>query len=183
MGGVKVQGKTHVAIGMATGSLYSMLTHQTPFSALLITITASISAKAPDWDTANEGSTYIVNPLGSLLFHGLQNKIKHRTLTHSIVGLLVWLSTFLLVAVLVYSYYPNTLLLLIFKNFLIGNALGYTSHLLADMLTNRGVPLFYPVGDRIKAPLTLRYNSPVEGLLIFLSVGITIWSLSEVIWR
>lgn len=44
--------------------------------------------------------------------------------------------------------------------------LGYGSHLLCDMTTNRGVPLFYPIRNKkIKMPVTFKVGSKM-GILI-----------------
>ena len=50
---------------------------------------------------------------------------------------------------------------------------GYMSHIIADMFTNRGVPLFYPfIKKKFKMPLTFRVGSwqgkIVEGLIMAL---------------
>jgi inner membrane protein len=53
--------------------------------------------------------------------------------------------------------------------------LGYSTHLLGDMLTNRGVPLFYPFKNKkVKLPLTYRVGSKIGNLieLILVAAGL-----------
>jgi inner membrane protein len=53
--------------------------------------------------------------------------------------------------------------------------IGYSTHLLGDMLTNRGVPLFYPFKNKkVKLPLTYRVGSKIGNLieLILVVIGL-----------
>lgn len=53
--------------------------------------------------------------------------------------------------------------------------IGYSTHLLGDMLTNRGVPLFYPFKNKkVKLPLTYRVGSKIGNLieLILVAAGL-----------
>lgn len=59
--------------------------------------------------------------------------VGHRTLTHSLLGL----ALFALPAWLILGSYPNLLLAAL---------AGYASHLVADALNTRGVPLLWPAG-------------------------------------
>lgn len=46
-------------------------------------------------------------------------------------------------------------------------AAGYGSHLLLDALTPRGVPLLWPLGTRLRTPLTARSGGIVDLLLLW----------------
>ncbi len=59
--------------------------------------------------------------------------VGHRTLTHSLLGV----ALFALLSWLVLGAYPNLLLALV---------AGYASHIFADALNTRGVPLLWPLG-------------------------------------
>jgi inner membrane protein len=53
--------------------------------------------------------------------------------------------------------------------------IGYSAHLVGDMLTNRGVPLFYPFKNKkVKFPLTYRVGSKIGNLieLILVVIGL-----------
>ncbi|MCM0651054.1 metal-dependent hydrolase [Clostridium swellfunianum] len=83
-------------------------------------------------------------------------------LTHSLLGLI----TFSFIAGYIGSKYNlNT----ITTHFI----LGYGTHLLCDMLTNRGVPLFYPFRNKkVKLPITYRVGSKLGNFVEFLLVAI-----------
>jgi inner membrane protein len=59
--------------------------------------------------------------------------VGHRTLTHSLLGVVI----FTLLAWLLVGAFPNLLLALV---------AGYASHVVADALNTRGVPLLWPMG-------------------------------------
>ena len=59
--------------------------------------------------------------------------------------------------------------------------IGYSTHLLGDMLTNRGIPLFYPFKNKkVKFPLTYRVGSKLGNFIELLLVVI---GLVYVIYR
>lgn len=59
--------------------------------------------------------------------------------------------------------------------------LGYSLHLLCDMATNRGVPLFYPFKNKkIKLPLTYRVGSKLGN---FIELVLVVSGLLYVIYR
>lgn len=64
----------------------------------------------------------------------------------------------------------------------LGLAIGYTAHLAGDMLSNRGIPFFWPCPVRIGIPLC-RTGSAAERLMtigfIFLSGGVTYYLLEK----
>ncbi|MDD3224239.1 MAG: metal-dependent hydrolase [Clostridium sp.] len=96
----------------------------------------------------------------------------HRNgLTHSIAGLI---SFSFIANYLAYSYNKDYLV----YYFII----GYLSHLIADMFTSRGVPLFYPFKDKnIKFPVTFRVGSKsgklIEDIIIVSSVIYILYKL------
>ncbi len=84
--------------------------------------------------------------------------ISHRGFTHSILGFLL------------FSLLTKQLIDLEVIDLLIwlGLIIGYLSHLLADMLNVKGLPLFYPNKKRIKFYLNIPTNSWQEHLLFFI---------------
>lgn len=81
-------------------------------------------------------------------------------ITHSLTGLLCFIGIFGYLAE-TYSY----------KDFIIPFSIGYGSHLIGDMFTNRGVPLLYPFKKKkFRMPITFSVGSGwgnmVEGLII-----------------
>jgi inner membrane protein len=64
----------------------------------------------------------------------INRKYGHRTITHSLI---VWLALVALVSAFQAAYFPSIKVAQVF-------ALAYGSHLIFDMMTIQGVPLFYP---------------------------------------
>ncbi len=89
----------------------------------------------------------------------------HRTgLTHSIAGLII----FAFVANYVGNIYND-------KNLVDYFIVGYGSHIIGDMFTNRGIPLFYPLRNKnIKFPISFRVGSKkgdfIEKIIIICSI-------------
>lgn len=89
----------------------------------------------------------------------------HRTgLTHSIAGIII----FAFVSNYLGDRYND-------KNLVYYFVIGYSSHIIGDMFTNRGVPLFYPLRNKnIKFPITFRVGSKkgnlIEDVIIICSI-------------
>ena len=109
---------------------------------------AVVAAWLPDVDnprsTLGNGLSRLDNPVLNLLTRPvswalrtasfvLVRTVGHRTLTHSLLGALL----FALPVWLLLGDYPELSLALV---------TGYASHVVADALNTRGVPLFWPVG-------------------------------------
>lgn len=73
----------------------------------------------------------------------------HRTWTHSLI--ILWV-----------IFWPLNYLEGISWQILLALNIGYASHILADWMTHRGVPLLYPIKWQFRAPLTFRTGSWIE---------------------
>lgn len=104
---------------------------------------AALGACLPDVDTPTSRAGFCVYPLARFL----ERKFGHRTLTHSVLGTLLFA---LLAAPLLFSPTLQTL----WPALLI----GYFSHLLADAATKSGVPLLWPSRDRWVFPGNEKYR-------------------------
>ena len=106
-------------------------------SSLLIISGASIGSVMPDIDkpTSKIGRKFFIKPISTYI----HKKYGHRTITHSAILSLVFLS--LLVCS---SYMFKDIPFYFYSNFTIGFSVGYISHLVLDSLTVEGIPLFYP---------------------------------------
>ena len=94
----------------------------------------------------------------------LARTVGHRTLTHSLLGV----ALFALIAWLVLGAYPNLLLALI---------AGYASHVFADALNTRGVPLLWPLGRPFRLlPGGIRSGGAVE---LVVALGVLGFALCE----
>ncbi|MBD7912338.1 MULTISPECIES: metal-dependent hydrolase [Clostridium] len=121
--------RTHLAIGLAATIPLIM---KNPISVLGV-----LGAIAPDWDK------YL--------------RLKHRTITHSLVALGV--ST-------VGLYHVNKSVALVW-------GICYASHLLADALTIKGVPFFYPYKKKYGLKL-LKTGDVKEYVIQLLAIAILI---------
>ena len=110
-------------------------------SSILIISGASIGSIMPDIDkpTSKVGRNIFIKPLSTYI----HKKFGHRTITHSALLSLLFLS--MLIAS---SYMFRDIPFYFYSNFTIGFSVGYLSHLLLDALTVEGIPLFYPFSKR-----------------------------------
>lgn len=83
----------------------------------------------------------------------------HRTWSHSL----------LMIAILIW---PLSYLQGLEKQLLLALIIGYASHIIADWMTHRGVPLLYPLKLQFRAPITFRTGSWVERPMAWLPFGI-----------
>ena len=95
----------------------------------------------------------------------------HRNgLTHSLTGLII----FTIIANSISTMYG-------FKDLAYVFMVGYGSHLLCDMTTNRGIPLFYPFSKKkYKFPFTYRVGSKIGN---FIELCIMIIGLFYIVYR
>ncbi|MEG0370993.1 MAG: metal-dependent hydrolase [Clostridium sp.] len=88
-------------------------------------------------------------------------------ITHSLLGFIL--------CVYIVGYATEGLEVIERERFNISFIAGFGTHILADLFTNRGVPLFYPFSKRkFKMPLTFRVGSGVGNLIegIIIAIGI-----------
>ena len=91
----------------------------------------------------------------------LVRAVGHRTLTHSLLGV----ALFFLLLRLIPGSHPEVLMALV---------AGYASHLFADALNTRGVPLLWPLGRPFRLlPGGVRSGGTVEFFVAFVAVLLT----------
>jgi len=134
--------RTHDAFAFA--SLITVAAFFPPTSLNLLTlfmavIANNIGALIPDMDSAGN-RLWDLLPLGDHLAKIFRRIFyKHRTLSHSFIGVVViylFLSWFLLLILNTEFLNPNVILVAIM--------VGYISHIFADSMTKEGVPLLFP---------------------------------------
>lgn len=196
-----MKGKTHAGIGVVTFlSVYDILPGKFNYIGILVVIFASI---LPDIDHPKSViNKYILpfrNKLTKVIFYDCLGIIllwydylykgepvikaigisfliialsTHRNgVTHSLTGMIMF--SFII------GYLGNMYNLHHLVYYFI---IGYGMHLLCDMATNRGVPLFYPFKNKkFKMPLTYKTNSKIgctiEELLMIFGILFTIYKL------
>ena len=141
---------------------------------------AVAAAWLPDIDnprsTLGNGLNRLKNPVLNLLSRPLSwvlrmtsfvlvRAVGHRTLTHSLVGILL----FSLTVWLLLRGFPNLVLALV---------AGYASHVFADALNTRGVPLFWPLGKAFRLlPRGVRSGGAVEVVVALVALAFTLYAL------
>ena len=91
--------------------------------------------------------------------------LKHRGMTHSIVGLLL-------------SYFAISF---IDSSISLAFGVGYASHIAADMVTDRGVPLLWPIKYHFHIPTGIRTGSSIEKGIRFIALCLTVLAFVSVL--
>ena len=169
---------THAVFGVAALAGASLVAGtEPPFYAYPVAVAA---AWLPDVDnprsTLGNGLSRMRSPALNLLTRPLSwalrtisftlvRTVGHRTLTHSLLGVLL----FALPVWLLLGSYPNLSLALV---------AGYASHVFADALNTRGVPLLWPLGKPIRLlPGGIRSGGVVEVAVALGALGFAGWEL------
>lgn len=178
---------THAIFGVATLVGVSLFTGEDP--ALYAYPAAAIAAWLPDVDnprsrlgnglsrTKSPVLDKLIRPVSwglKALSFVLFRTVGHRTLTHSLLGVLIFAAIVSPLAPLVPGLYAALLA-------------GYASHLFADALNIRGVPLFWPMGKPFKLlPGGVRSGGAFEfvvAVVMVLATGYGIYELYPAIGR
>lgn len=120
--------KTHAAAGLALGLGLAYASHQPIVTAALLGLLTQAAAVLPDID--------------------LKLHIKHRTVTHSLLALLL---------VSLGAWYVMPLLLPYVAS-------GYGSHLVLDFLTVWGIPILWPYSKRFRL-MRISTGGRIDGLV------------------
>lgn len=165
--------KTHKIGGICSGLIASTMLFSNNvgveglLSSALIVSGATIGSLAPDIDhpESKVGRKFILKPISIFI-----NKVfGHRTITHSVV-ISIFMTMILLFSTLLFSGIPN----FIYSNLIIGFCVGWFSHLLLDLLTVKGIPVFYPFIKKKYSLLKFKTNRDEEfvSILVILITGI-----------
>lgn len=151
-------GKTHRIIGIASGLTYLASVSQpeyAPATLGAVLVGSYFGSLLPDLD---QPAAEIWNslPFGHTLSHVVDPFFKHRNLSHSLLGIgLVSLGLYYLLRIFPEYWGINTHILII------TTIISYMSHLLADMITEEGIPLLFPYHLMMGIP-----PRPFEGIRI-----------------
>ena len=108
------------------------------FMIALFCISTTIGALLPDIDTPSS----LLGRFFPLISRSMAKAFKHRTLTHSLLSILLFIFLLSLAPHLDYgeSFY---------RIIVLGLMVGHISHILLDLLTPQGVLLFYPLSWKV----------------------------------
>lgn len=149
--------KSHVALGLATWVVAAPLLHLPPLDPLYLGLAAAGSL-LPDVDHPKSWVGRRTRPFSS----AIAATLGHRGVTHSAVAVLA------LVALLSHAGYR--------RGTVSALAVGYLSHLAADMLTPQGLRLAWPLRGTWGVPLC-RTGSPVEPAIVAAACTSAVWLL------
>jgi len=168
-------GKTHQAIGFLAVSayfVYSANIEYAPATLSAVIVGSYIGALLPDIDQP-AGKLWQDLPFGRMLGKLSDPFLKHRNITHSLAGLiLVGIGAYYLLRS--FPNYWGLDNLLIFVCFMI----SYASHLLADMFTEEGIPVFFPYPKMLGIPprpfhkARIKTGKWFENLIVFPAINV-----------
>jgi inner membrane protein len=153
-----MMGHTHALIGSGVGLLIAVATGASPEMAAALSGTGALVALLPDIDHPQSPIRRRMGILGSVF-----SLVKHRGITHTLIAEVV-------VAIAALALLPRPLA--------IAAVFGYASHILADMMTIRGVPVLWPLNKDelhiLPKPIRITTNGLIEaGLALLLAAGQT----------
>lgn len=169
---------THAVFGVAALAGAALVTGADPPA--YVYPAAVVAAWLPDVDnprsTLGNGLSRLKNPTLNLLSRPaswalkttsftLVRTVGHRTLTHSLVGVL----SFSVGVWLLFGGFPDLSFALV---------AGYASHVVADALNTRGVPLLWPVGKSFRLlPGGVRSGGAVEVAVALVALAFALYAL------
>lgn len=167
--------KTHFNFGILLSLLIINIEYRSSLEYIIFLILTGIVALIPDFDHKNSYISNRINPVLCILlliyimiYFNITSLIilifwiivtyfsKHRTFSHSLFGLLIFILPFIGVKIL----YPVFI--------------GYVSHLFADLLTEYGIPLFYPFSKKRIRICKITTNSLLEQIILIFILIINI---------
>lgn len=180
-GGETMNATTHAVFGVAALAGSFLLMGEEP--PLYAYPAAVVAAWLPDVDNPRSrlgnGLSRMKNPVLNLLTRPLSwalrvasfvlfRTVGHRTLTHSLLGTALFLTLISPVAPLSFDLF-------------LALVAGYASHLFADALNTRGVPLLWPVGRSLRLlPGGVRSGGVAEfavAVVVVVAAGVGIYAL------
>lgn len=158
-----MMGRTHFMLGAVAGLGLAQHLQVDDAHALLLVTASCFGAALPDIDHPRAGLRQRLGVIGD----GLLGWLKHRGPTHSLLAL---------AAVIIVGLYVNPV-------YGAAVAVGYVTHLLADMSTHSGIYLLWP-GFRqpcwiLPRPFRVSTAGRVEMLVEALSAGLIFWQVLD----
>lgn len=168
--------RTHDILALA--SLVTVATYVEPFPINIPTFAAClvgnvVGALLPDMDQASNRLWDLV-PAGNVVGKVFRRAfLGHRTISHSILGgFILW--HLMLIGLPIFFHPDHINIYLVMVSVMI----GFLSHLVGDVITKEGIPLFFPFPIKIGIPpfrfLRITTGKFVENFVIFPLLGIYI---------
>lgn len=179
-------GKTHRVIGLATAVTYlisATTPEYSPATFGTVLVGAYFASLIPDLDRST--ADFWENlPMGKTVGKIVDPLIKHRNISHSLLGTLIFiLATYIIIDSFPSYWGVNN------EIAFISISLAYISHLLADMFTVDGIPLFYPSKRAFGIPpkpfdgIRILTGKWFENLVLFPLVDIYFVAIIVIKWQ
>lgn len=178
-------GKTHQILGISSAATYFLIKSPDSYDAATfaaVLFAGHLAALVPDIDE----STALVwekIPLGRVFGTITDPFIRHRNFTHSIVGVALFGALVYWLINLMPDYWHIEKM-----TFFYSLMIAYGSHILSDMFTVEGVPLFFPFGRMVGIPpkplhgIRIQTGKWFENLVIFPALDIYLVILAISYW-
>jgi|GEM_PF-885846 len=144
---IKLTKKVHTTAGICTGIIFSIILFKKNilhFDTIILFILlsgAAIGSIIPDIDNRRSH----IGQRAKKISKAINKYGGHRGITHSILGLII---AYLLLSIV--GNYTKLINFIYYKVFSLGVLIGYISHLIFDIITVGGIPLFYPIKKRFR---------------------------------
>lgn len=151
-------GKTHRIIGLVAGGGYFLATTSAiyqPATLGAIIVASYLGSLIPDADDAG-ADIWSTLPLGHTVGKVADPFLKHRNISHSLVGIIIYTIILMLLLRSMPSYWG-----IVTMPVAISSAIAYASHLLADAFTVEGIPFLWPWKRMLGIP-----PKPLDGIRI-----------------
>lgn len=146
-------GKTHIIAGLAAGEAVQYFTDQHPNGPLFLGVCV-MGALLPD--ICHTGSK--IGRKLPFLSHLIKLLFGHRTITHSLLFMILLSSALTFLAV------PSWIR--------IGLLIGIASHLVLDAATARGIALLWPIKLKVRLPIYTRTGGTAEHIfMVFITLA------------
>lgn len=170
--------KTHLSTGLLFSSIVFLLIYDIQLSPVLIlslVVATVIGSSAPDLDTPT-GELWKKIPAGGVISRIVSPVFigGHRHLSHSLIGFILFSALFSLLVKLI----PFEPIIQNSQFIILAYAIGHLSHLFADMFTEMGVPLLFPLEYHFGIPpikrVRIKTGKWFENLIIYPAVNIAL---------
>ena len=171
--------KTHLSTGLLFSAVVFLLIYKinlSPTLAIILIFFTVLGSGTPDLDTPT-GGLWDKIPAGGVLSRIIRPVFigGHRHLSHSFIGMAIFSSLALLLIKLISK---NAIIEVPIDLSLIAFLVGYLSHLIADMFTEAGVPLLFPLDYHFGIPpnplekVRIKTGKWFENLIIYPAVNL-----------
>jgi len=178
-------GKTHRIIGLTVGVGYFLASSAAiyqPATLGAVIVASYLGSLMPDADDAGADIWHTI-PLGHSVGKISDPLLKHRNISHSIVGIGIYAYLIYLLLKSFPSYWSIEI-----EPVVIASSIAYGSHLLADSLTVEGIPVFWPWKRMFGIPpqpfdgIRIQTGKWFENLVIFPAINVILIIIIASLW-